>query len=250
MFNFYTYSIYKFLKASKPAPVPDTDLKKGRNWFMGLSIFGTVIFGLMMIAMILIPLIIGIVAGYQNAKMRVNGQISPDLKEMQVKFEDKTSEKMPAVSTGKVLNNENYVHKLLKFSIKPPQGWLTEEGSTLLDGVIMSDASEGILTKVIQVQYFEGEFISSDEAASTMIKAVLQSSSNVDSQSISSSKIYIGPRLTYRFNGKMFDDRGIQYNFIPHEQGVYIITAGWQNDISAEDKQIIAESISTFRALE
>lgn len=247
LFLFYSYFTYKHLKELKPTPNSETDLKNSRRWFTGLSIFGLVV-GFLLFAL---PFVIGIIFGFQNAKNRA--QMSPE-QSTNIQFVDNTlvqqESEFTEFSSGKVLENESYTNTKLNFSIKPPQGWLTEEQEDSVDGVLMTDASEAILTKIIQIQYYDGVIVSSDQFARLLIQEILDNASNIDRENALFAKVYIGPRLTYRTTVNKYPDGKIQYDLVTHENGVYIVTTGWANIISAEDKQILSETVSTFRTLD
>lgn len=253
IFVIYNYSIYKHLKTLKPEPNPETDLKKPRGWFIGLSIWGLIspiIFAIVLVSTVAL-------LALDTARLKAqNAAQNPQTVVEQINLKSP----FPVLSTPLVairadlLEPQAFKSKNFNFTIQLPKGWGALEE---VDGVTFTPplkdkigTSLRVSTKVISTQDLQGQAIDD-----TFMSAVASGyASTVEKpEDLVYKKYSVSSHTAYVIQREVvFNDgvRGIlDVYFIPVGNIIYVVELLADEDVPIQTVNLLVDSISTFKAL-
>lgn len=256
--TFYSYSIYKHLKAKKSAPEA-TELKTVRAWFMGLSIFGLVVSVIFIVFMTVIPLIFATMSGFNAAKMRAEMQNqgyqntsqvqdSPKIEQSSIIFPTKAE---PLINSNlSSLESKAYSDPDYKFSMNLPSGFITQD---IQSGVSVIDPREKVdaVINIIARDLTEDKKTTSEIDLVKIVFGRLIDGSGITN--ITYKTLTVGGVKAYAAEGSVLKNGqtvNARYYVITHGNIFYIIIgASTDNPGELKALQMVVDSVSTFKAL-
>jgi ABC-type multidrug transport system fused ATPase/permease subunit len=267
--TFYSYSIYKHLKAKKSAPEA-TELKTVRAWFMGLSIFGLVASAMFALFVVVTPLILATMSGFQAAKMRAEMQNqgyqnTPQVQDRGSVVNEQKQQSAPVSQSSIVfptkaeplinsnlssLESKAYSDPDYKFSMNLPSGFITQDiqsGVSVIDPREKTDAVINIIARDLT----EDKKTTSEIDLVKIVFGRLIDGSGITN--ITYKTLTIGGAKAYAAEGSVVKNGqtvNARYYVITHGNIFYIIiAASTDNPGELKALQMTVDSVSTFKAL-
>lgn len=248
---FYSYAIYKHLKAQKAAPDHSTELKKARGWFMGLSIFGLVVPVLLILTTLTGTVLVSLNRARTLGEQQMNRPLGDNsILPATVAFPEKSEP--PIKSDLSTLEAQTFVSEDYFFSMRIPKGWATEDNK---EGIAVGDPTNKIDARItVSPRDFSETFPPGTPEIKQINEVGAMLLDKLPLNNPVFRKLTIGTIPAYLVEGTTVSGGiavKVHYYLIPDGQYVYLIIAAFvnnPNDLKVE--QMIIDSISTFKIVE